>query len=160
MRFILLAALNAPVGPAASATSLELSLENDKLKELRAEYVKALEDKATAAGIVGFLFAVNGKIDSAGVYPSNGLLWKMWAKLLAASVTEAVGERKDGAPGANAPSIETVREFLAAAEKGTANAQAIGNFAKQETRDAGAALFVVEAARPNGEWVHRNYLSK
>ncbi len=77
MRFILLAALNAPVGPAASATSLELSLENDKLKELRAEYVKALEDKATAAGIVGFLFAVNGKIDSAGVYPSNGLLWKM-----------------------------------------------------------------------------------
>ena len=150
---------NSPVAAAASATSLQLSLENDKLKELRAEYVKALEDKATAAGIVGFVFAVNGKINSADVYPSNGLFRKMWAKLLAASVTEAVGERKGGAPDANAPSIEAVGEFLAAAEKGKANAQEIDSFAKQETRDAGAALFI-EAARPNGEWVHRNYLAK
>lgn len=150
--------VNAPVAAAASATSLELSLENDKLKELRAEYVKALEDKAAGSGIIGFVFAVNGRINSADVYPSNGLFRKMWVKLLTASVTEAVAGMKDGQDG-NAPSIEAVREFLAAAEKGKANAQKIGNLAHQETRDADAALFV-EAARPSGEWVHRNYLAK
>ncbi len=51
------------------------------------------------------------------------------------------------------------REFLAAAEKGKANAHKIGSLAHQETRDADAALFV-EAARPSGGWVHGNCLAK
>ncbi len=150
--------VNAQVASPASATSLQLSLENDKLKELRAGYVKALEDKAAGGDILGLVFAVNGRINSADLYPSNGLFRKMWVKLLTASVTEAVGERKDASDG-NAPSIEAVREFLAAAEKGAATAQKIGNLARQDTRDAEKALFV-EGARPNGEWVHRNYLAK
>jgi hypothetical protein len=148
----------APVAAAASPTSLELSLENEKLKGLREEYVKALKDKATGDGIVGFVFAVNGRINSADVYPSNGLFRKMWQKLLTASVTEAVAEKKDAQQG-KAPSIEAVREFLANAEKGKANAQKVGSLAQQETRDAEAALFV-EAAKPSGGWVHRNYLAK
>ncbi len=152
------AGVAAPVASPASATSLELSLENSKLKELRAEYVKALEDKASAADIAGFVFAVNGRINCADIYPSNGLFRKMWVKLLNASVTEAVGERKDAAAAA-APSIEAVRAFLAAAETGKSTAQNIGTLALQETRDTPAALFV-EAARPGGEWVHRNYLAK
>jgi hypothetical protein len=150
--------VNAPVASQASATSLELSLENNKLKDLRAEYVKALEEKATGGDIVGFVFAVNGRINSADVYPSNGLFRKMWAKLLAASVTEAVGEKNDTSA-ANAPSVDAVREFLAAAEKGKANAEKIGSLVEQETRDSEKALYVT-AAKPNGEWVHRNYLAK
>jgi hypothetical protein len=52
-----------------------------------------------------------------------------------------------------------MREFLAAAEKGKANAQKIGSLAHQEARDADAALFA-EAAQPSGEWVHGNGLAK
>ena len=40
------AGVNAPVASPVSATSLQLTLENDKLQTLRAEYTKALEDKA------------------------------------------------------------------------------------------------------------------
>ncbi len=152
------AGVNAPVASPASSTSLELSLENDKLKQLRAEYTKALEDKATASDILGFVFAVNGRINSADVYPSNGLFRKMRAKLLGAAVTEAVGESKDAAAG-KAPPVDAVRDFLSAAEKGKSQAQEIGNLARQETRDADASLFV-QASRPGGEWVHRNYLAK
>jgi hypothetical protein len=152
------AGVNEPVASPASSTSLELSLENEKLKELRTEYAKALEDKAAAGDIVGLVFAVNGRINSADIYPSNGLFRKMWAKLLVASVTEAVGERQE-APAGPAPSIETVRDFLSGAEGGKTEAQEIGSLARQETRDAKAALFV-EAAKPGGEWVHRNYLAK
>ncbi len=147
-----------PVAAPASATSLELSLENNKLRELRAEYTGGLDDKATAGDIIGYVFAVNGRINSADIYPSNGLFRKMWAKLLNASVTEAVGERSKAAA-ADTPSIEAVRDFLSAAEKGTLHAQEIGSLAHQETRDAASALFV-EAARPGGDWVHRNYLAK
>ncbi len=152
------AGVNAPVASPASSTSLELSLENDKLKQLRAEYTKALEDKAAAADILGLVFAVNGRINSADIYPSNGLFRKMWAKLLGAAVTEAVGESKAAAPG-NAPPVDAVRDFLSAAEKGKSHAQEIGNLARQESRDADASLFV-EASKPGGEWVHRNYLAK
>ncbi len=152
------AGANAPVAAAASPTSLELSLENEKLKGLREEYMKALEEKATGDDIAGFVFAVNGRINSADVYPSNGLFRKMWRKLLTASVTEAVAGRKDAQDG-KAPSIEAVRKFLAAAEKGKANAQKIGSLANQETRDADAALFV-EASKPGSGWVHRNYIAK
>jgi hypothetical protein len=152
------AGVNAPVASPASETSLELSLENDKLKELHAEYMKAFEDKAAADDIIGIVFAVNGRINSADIYPSNALFRKMWAKLLTASVTEAVGESNEAA-GAGAPGIEAVQSFLLAAEKGKSNAQSIGTLARQETRDADSALFV-QAARPGGEWVHRNYLAK
>ncbi len=152
------AGAEAPVAAAASPSSLQLALENDKLKNVREEYVKALEDKAAEGDIVGFVFAVNGRINSADVYPSNALFRKMWVKLLTASVTEAVAGKKDAQDG-KAPSIEAVREFLAAAEKGKANAQKIGSLANQETRDADAALFV-ESAKPSGGWVHRNYLAK
>ena len=36
--------------------------------------------------IVGFAFAINGRINSAEIYPSNGLFAKMWPKLLKSSV--------------------------------------------------------------------------
>jgi hypothetical protein len=153
------AGVAAPVASAQSDTSLELSLDNAKLKETREAYVKALEGKAEAADIVGFAFAVNGRINSADVYPSNGLFRKMWAKLLTASVTEAIGEKAAAASDAAPPTQDAVRAFFAGAEKGKADAQRIGDLAKQEVRDAGSALYV-EAARADGRWVHRNYLAK
>jgi hypothetical protein len=153
------AGMNAAVASPVSATSLELSLENEKLKDLRADYIKALEGKADAADIIGFAFAVNGRINSADVYPSNGLFRKMWAKLLTASVTEALGENREGTPDGEPPSVDAVRGFLAAAEKGKSTAQEIGGVARQSVNDADAALYV-EAARSDGRWVHRNYLAK
>jgi hypothetical protein len=153
------AGVNAAVASPVSSTSLELSLENEKLKDLRADYVRALEGQAGMDDIVGFAFAVNGRINSADVYPSNGLFRKMWAKLLTASVTEAVGEKADTAVKSEPPSIDAVRVFLAAAEKGKSNAQEIGGLTRQDVRDADSALFV-EAASPAGQWVHRNYLAK
>jgi hypothetical protein len=149
--------VKAPVASPVSATSLELSLENEKLQGLRAGYIKALEDKAGGADIIGFVFAINGRINSADIYPSNGLFRKMWAKLLAASVTEALSETKNTQ--AAAPAAEAVRDFLSASEKGKANAQSIGSLVRQESRDGASVLFI-EAATPAGQWVHRNYLAK
>jgi hypothetical protein len=153
------AGVAAPVASAQSATSLELSLENEKLKDSREAYVRALEGKPEGEDIVGFVFAVNGRINSADLYPSHGLFRKMWAKLLTASVTEAIGEKAASAADAAPPTPEAVRTFLAGAEKGKADAHKIGDLAKQEIRDAGSALYI-EAARADGRWIHRNYLAK
>jgi hypothetical protein len=154
------AGLSADVAATPSATSLQLSLENEKLKEARAAYVLALQRRGEEKDdIVGYVIAVNGRINSADVYPSNALFRKMWPKLLVAAVTEAIGSEADKAAVAPAPSAAGVTEFLAKAEKGSAQEQVVNPLSRQEVRDADAALFV-EAQRGDGAWVHRNYLAK
>ncbi len=161
------ARVGAPVAAAQSASSLQLSLENERVRASRAAYVTSLTDKAQADDIVGYVFAINGKINSADQYPSNGLFKKMWPKLLAASATEALGEVRrtastssDPAPAAMAPvSNADVAGFLANAESGKSEEKPLGKLARQELRDNEKSLYV-EARKADGTWVHRNYLAK
>jgi ARG/rhodanese/phosphatase superfamily protein len=155
--------LGSQVRSAQSASSLQLALENEKLIDAQKGYSKALK----AAGerdddIVGFIFAVNGELNSADVYPSNGLFRKMWDKLLTASVIEAIGHKDE--PAVAAPAIETVTAFLAAAESGRASEKPLNAGVKLETREADKAYMfeTMRAASPAAPagWVHRNYLAR
>jgi hypothetical protein len=153
--------LSAPVAAPRSRTSLQLALENGGLERAQADYVQALQPLGEKDDdIVGYVFAINGKINSADIYPSNGLFRKMWPKLLRASVTEALGERD--LPTAPPPPVATATSFLSTpvdaktVEKG-ATAQG-----RLEMRDSATALFTQAkpAAAADGAWVHRNYLAK
>jgi hypothetical protein len=150
--------LGTPVYSAASQTSLQLALENEKLKDVQAAYLKALKSIGeTDDDVVGYVFAVNGRLNSAEVYPSNGLFRKMWPKLLAASITEAISHRngdKDAAPASDA-----ALAFLTDAEKGKATARLLPAQVQLETRDAEKA-FYFETRRAGGAFVHRSYLAK
>jgi hypothetical protein len=150
--------VGAPVASGLSRTSLQLSLENEKLAETRAAYVKALQSAGeNESDIVGYVFAINGKLNSGDLYPSNGLFRKMWPKLLAASATEAISEKNE--IGGVTPSAEAVLAFLSQAEEGKPTVKNIDGRVRFETREAPNA-FYFEAARPNGAWVHKNYLAK
>jgi len=151
--------LGATVAAPQSATSLQLSLENDRVKTARAGYMTALETIiAKTDDTVGFVVAIDGRLQNGDLYPSSALFRKMWPKLLAASVTEAIGARGDGKAAA-APSIADVEAFLAAAGTGERHEATIAGLMDQETRDGAKALFV-EARIHKGAWVHRNYLAK
>ena len=153
--------LNAPVASAQSASSLQLSLENEKLKEARAGYLKALKPNGEKeADVVGYVVAINGRIAAANVYPSNGLFRKMWEKQLAAMVTEAIGERSGSAAAPKAPPAPSeASAFLADAEKGKSYERQIAAGVRQETRDAAKALYN-ESRGADGRWIHRSYLAK
>jgi hypothetical protein len=141
-----------------SQSSLQLSLENEKLKERKAAYAKALKAAGEAEGdIVGFAFAINGKINSADAYPSNGLFRKMWSKLLDAAIIEAIGDR--GEEAAMPPAPEQVLAFLKVAEGGRAETRDLPKAVRLETRDGDQALYF-STARAGGGFVHRNYLAK
>ena len=157
----LAASLGTGVKAPQSATSLQLSLENAKLKDARVSYVAAIEQAGLKDGdVVGFVAAINGKAVSANVYPSNGLFRKVWARQLAAIVTEAIGEKARGSGAETpAPPVGTAKTFLAEAERGKAEARATTADMEQETRDGETALYS-EARRPGGRWVHKNYLAK
>ena len=141
-----------------SASSLQLALENKKLVTEQKSYVEALKTAGEASDdVVGYVFAINGAISSGDVYPSNALFRKMWAKLLNAGATEAIGHRND-TPAAAPPSIEAVNAFLAAAEQGTKNEKPLTAGLRQETRE-GEKTYMFETAGGSG-FVHRNYLAK
>ena len=147
--------IGAPVAASQSRTSLQLALENEKLAEAKAPYLKALANAAAKENdVVGYVFAINGKINSGDVYPSNGLFRKMWAKLLNSSVTEAIGDR-NGVAG-TPPTTATVLAFLEEAEKGKASVREVNDM-KIETRESPNSLYS-EAERPRGGFAHRSYI--
>jgi hypothetical protein len=161
---LLTGSLGTQVRSVQSGSSLQLALENEKLMQAQAGYVDALRAAGESADdIVGFVFAVNGTINSADVYPSNGLFRKMWSKLLIASVIEAIGHR--GEPEATPPDIAAVTAFLVAAETGSSSAKTLSAGVRLETHE-GAAAYLFETVRiaspaaPVVSWVHRNYLAK
>src|SRR6185369_6535986 len=87
------ATVNSPV----SSSSLELSIENSKVKEVSADYINELSgilrDKED---VIGYVFGINGKVNSADVYASRALFAKLWPKLLKSSSVEAVAEIQKG----------------------------------------------------------------
>jgi hypothetical protein len=107
--------------------------------------------------VVGYIFAVNGKLNSAEVYPSNALFRKMWPKLLQASVTEAISHRHaDSDP---TPLSDIALAFLNEAAKGKASEKPLPAAVQLEVRDGDRALYF-ETRRAGGAWVHRSYLAK
>lgn len=153
--------LGAAVAAPQSTTSLQLSLENERLKKARGDYMSALKAAGETDGeIVGYVVAINGQMASANVYPSNGLFRKMWEKQLTATVTEAIGEKsKDAKRDAQAPSVAVATAFLDDMEKGKAMERPTLAGMRQETREAETGLYN-ETKRADGRWVYRNYLAK
>ena len=153
--------LGAPVAAPPSRTSLQLALENGGLERAQEDYLKALQPLGEKDDdIVGYVFAVNGKLNSADIYPSNGLFRKMWPKLLRASATEALSER-DGAAEPAPPATEA-SSFLASPRVAPGVEKNVGSAANIEMRESAKTLFMEAkpAAAPASAWVHRSYLAR
>ena len=153
----LTARLAAPMASEKSKSSLQLTLENERLQKAQADFVTALEAKGLADDdVVGVVIAINGKIAGADLYPSNGLFRKMWPKLVRAAATEALANPARQAP--PLPHISDVEKFLTEAENGEANTRALANIAQHETKES-ANVLKVEARTSDGRWIHRNFLA-
>ena len=152
------AATGANISAPASATSLQLALENKQLAETRNAYVAALKPAGEQGDdIVGYVFAVNGKINSAEIYVSNGLFRKMWPKMLDASATEAIGQKHESKDAA--PTVDAVTAFLAGVDGGRASEKPLNFGVRRVTRETAQAV-MFETAPAAAPWVHRSYLAK
>jgi len=141
----------------ASASSLQLSLENKKLKKATEDFVKKLSDVTKGkSDVIGYAFAINGKINSADIYLSNHLFTKLWPKMLKAAVTEAIS-LNDKPKAATEPTTGDISKFLAEADRGAkkerqtvAGSKVITHSSKNEA--------VYEARDKADLVVHRNYV--
>jgi hypothetical protein len=145
----------------ASASSLQLSLEDKKVQEAAQAYIKqlaAIADKDDE--VIGFAFAINGKVNSADVYASHDLFKRLWLKLLKVSAIEAVSElEKDKT--FEAPDAHVVKVFLADAEKGGAVSTAIDKrFTVIQQESENNLLFETRDKEANDVMLRRSYLAK
>lgn len=151
------------VNGAASESSLQLALENKEVQKSADEYVKALSRITQGQNdVIGYAFAINGKVNSADVYASSGLFKKLWPKLLKASAIEAIAEFRKGATFANV-SPENVKTFLHDSETGKAaeKSEDLTKRIQLVTRESAENVFFETRDRAQKQvWLHRNYIKK
>jgi hypothetical protein len=148
------------VNSAASETSLQLSLENKKVRENIDRYVanlgKIIEGKKD---VIGYAFAINGKINSADVYVSNSLFKKLWLKMLKASATEAVANLNEKTKAEKVDAAQ-VKTFLSDSEKGKSKEETVSKQTKVITREDESNV-VFEAMDEKAKLiVHKSYVKK
>jgi hypothetical protein len=154
-------AIDFSVTSGLSRSSLQLSLENKRLKETADEYVGKLssivEDKDDA---IGYAFAINGQINSADIYSSRALFRKLWPKMLEASVAEAIGEFEKGKK-YDQVSAERIKAFLTEIPDGHAESKEVTPRVTVMKRETGGTLYFETRDRNKSDgWIHRNYIAK
>lgn len=147
----------APVKSEVSGSSLELTLENEKVKRTTEDYKKALADlPSKVPDAIGFAFAINGVVNSAEVYGSPELFRAMWPKLLEASAVEALSER-DVKAAAAASTTDVDRLLATPIAAPSAKVEKLGNKHSVTTNDTGKnTVFETKADGEEG-FVHRSY---
>jgi len=148
------------VNSTVSASSLQLAVENTRVRATADSYIKALANIVNRNDdVIGYVFAINGNVNSADVYSSNALFRKLWPKLLKANAVEAIAMLQKGA--FKPASANNAKAFLYDAEKPRPSEKEVTSRVKVVTReDDKNVFFETKDDAQKGAWVHRNYIKK
>jgi hypothetical protein len=149
------------VNSSVSSSSLQLTLENKRVQEVTENYVKKLAGIIDGKqDVIGYAFAVNGKINSSDVYGSSVLFKKLWPKLLKASAVEALAELQKDAK-FEPVHADSVQGFFTSTEKGKASENGPSGRVKTVTRETEEnILFETRDEDQGAAVVHRSYVKK
>jgi hypothetical protein len=146
---------------AASGSSLQLTLENKDLDAVKTRYLdklKPLLDGQT--DLIGFVYAINGEINSAEVYNNKNLFRALWPKLLDAAVTEAVTEYRSGSQ-FKPVNAEDVRSFFETAVSGAVKGRDVWKTTQVNTYTTpSTVLFETLDLEAHGAWIHKSFINK
>lgn len=156
----LTANVGATVNAAESKTSLQLSLENKKVKATTDEYIRKLAGIVEGkSDVIGYAFVINGEIYSADIYASNDLFKKLWTKLLRATAVEAVAELVPKAK-FDEVSANEIKDFLNAADRAAATEKSVTSRMKILTRDEKSVVLFEARDNDAKVSVHKSYVKK
>lgn len=148
------------VNSSVSESSLQLAVENKQVRATADSYIKALSSITNGSDdVIGYVFAINGKVNSADIYGSNVLFKKLWPKLLKANAMEAIAELQDGK--FKPASAANVQGFLSDSEKAKGSEKDVNARVNLLTREDDQNIFFeTRDKQENGAWIHRNYIKK
>jgi hypothetical protein len=154
------ARLGTTVQSKESQASLQLTLEHPKVQQAVENYTRELSGIASGKkDVIGYAFAVNGKVNSVEVYGNAELFAKLWPKLLKANALEAFLEedRRKTHPTVNDQAVHAV---LRDAETGQATVKDVSRTVRVQMRETTRTLLFETYDRRKGTWVHKSYLTK
>lgn len=149
------------VKPAASASSLQLTLEDKDLKSKIKAFHDALQPVVTAhSRSLGFVCVINGEINSAEVFAGHDLFRRLWPKMLEGLATEAISLADDSK--ASKPAVAAdVMAFIKSAEEVPAFKNTLqGSLQQVSAESDGTCLFETVDEKKNNQWLRRSILKK
>lgn len=152
--------VGAPVKSGESSSSLLLTLENKNVDKLSREYVKAIENIVSGqADVVGYVFAINGEINSGDIYGNRTLFEKLWEKQIKASAVEAVSEMGGGS--FSAPDASEIAGWLTASDNARTEEQKLDDYNVSSEKDSGGSV-AYEAYEPSApsSYIHKSIIKK
>ncbi len=146
---------------AASASSLQLTLENKDLEAARKRYLDKLNPVLDRKNnVMGFAYAINGEINSAEVYNSKQLFRALWPKLLDAAVTEAIAESKEEGQFQPVEAI-ALKSFFETALSGSVKERQVWKSTRVKVYATPATvLFETLDLEADGVWIHKSFINK
>lgn len=149
--------LESDIADARSPSSLQLSLESSALASALEDYERALHGLARDhEDAVGYVFAIDGRIDSGDEFGSAGLFRKLWPRLLKAAATVAIA--REDAPASGRPTPVEVAVFIDEARAVEPLGKSMPGGTSLETRQTETVSYT-EVRRGNGRWVHRSFIA-
>ena len=150
-----------------SDSSLALSLQSKEVKAAADRYVATLslivEDKAD---VVGYAFAINGKVYTADMYGSPSLFQKVWPRLLHASAIEAFADLQKDKTFTPA-TVAAVKTFLEEGDNGkvaskevTKDIREVTNSGEKVVRVETRARAMGDMKKDGGEAIRKNYIGR
>jgi len=154
-------ALRSDVRAAAAPTSMPMTMQSPLVQKSIDGYLKELKSVVNGKNdVIGYAFAIDGKVNSADVYASHNLFAKLWPKLLRASAVEAVSELDSSKKFAPAK-VEDVAAVLHDAESGKASARQVTDRTSVHTKETPRnVVFETRDRAQSDAWIHRSYLTK
>lgn len=154
-------ALNVSVRGKNSPSSLQLTQEHDEvLKQSDAALDSIMAMITGKKEILGFAYALNGKLTSADIYNSSALFAKLRHKLFRACTIEALSHGKEQ-PSGEVVSLEKVVTWLTDIDNRDGSEQIIGQHIRLVTKEHDSDVaFETYLLGSGTNWVHKNVLRK
>ena len=153
--------LRTDVRAAPSPTSFAMTLEAPAVQRSIDGYLEDLAGIVKGqSDVIGYAFAIDGKLNSADVYSSHDLFAKLWMKLLRATSVEAVSSFKAGKK-FEPVTANAVKAALADAESGKGSAKNLTDRTEVVVKESAQnVMFETRDRAQHDAWIHRNYLTK
>ncbi len=157
----LLAGKSIDVRSPESSSSLQLSLENKDLSSVKKQYLDKLEPLLNGkTDVIGFVYAINGEINTAEVYDNKSLFRALWPKLLDSAVTEAISDYRAQRPAQSAKAAD-VKAFFETAVVGSVTERSLNKWTRVRTYTTpSTVMFETVDEDAGGVWLHKSFINK
>lgn len=141
----------------ASASSLELTLENKDLNKLKKLYKETFKD-LDLTNVTGFACVINGELYSIDIYNNQQLFLDLWDKLLDASIIEAISDLDTEADNPAYLSLEDLKKSLKIA-KGKESSKTLNPRTEWLSKEDSTKVLFTSLDKGNAsKWVHQNLI--